>query len=383
MKPLSYHEDEVFDADDIYQLPGPTTPTAWPRDKPPLIVSTSAIVSSIDADQSCDKSLPVETSTKLKFAWCMEFASIILFIIGSILYLVCAVKDYQWSQTLLDLPEWLRGTDDDAAWVTYRLEEQYGNASSYSQGVSERSGGIRRMLMRLQFQREHEGSSYYHVNYEYNKHNELEDQQHRTLQTQTPEELYYDLDWADLPPEIQDAYEVLGYTETAWDEGQDVESDSFAWDELTPEMQEAALFIGYEEWIWCEWEEPVDTDIPTKRPTNEPSQGPIASPTVNPTTDPTLSLSPSTSPTIAPTTTSSKSPGLEPTVTSQPSITAFLLAPDGSTYARPSVTPTKGLTISPSYYPSSSSSFLPSISPSLVSWLIQICKMKRLWLMLF
>ena len=32
----------------------------------------------------------------------------------------------------------------------------------------------------------------------------------------TPEELYYDEYWKDLPKEVQDAYAVLGYNETGW-----------------------------------------------------------------------------------------------------------------------------------------------------------------------
>ena len=61
---------------------------------------------------------------------------------------------------------------------------------------------------------------------------------------------YYDEYWKDLPLEIQDAYGVLGYNETAWNGGIEPESSGLYWDEITPEQQEAALFIGYTSEMW-------------------------------------------------------------------------------------------------------------------------------------
>ena len=67
----------------------------------------------------------------------------------------------------------------------------------------------------------------------------------------TPEIVaYYDEYWKDLPLEIQDAYGVLGYNETAWNGGIEPESSGLYWDEITPEQQEAALFIGYTSEMW-------------------------------------------------------------------------------------------------------------------------------------
>ena len=67
----------------------------------------------------------------------------------------------------------------------------------------------------------------------------------------TPEILAnYDEYWKDLPEEIQDAYGVLGYNETAWNGGIEPESSGLYWDEVTPEQQEAALFIGYTSEMW-------------------------------------------------------------------------------------------------------------------------------------
>jgi hypothetical protein len=67
----------------------------------------------------------------------------------------------------------------------------------------------------------------------------------RTLYKQPPEDLYYDLNWVDIPFDIQSAYTVLGYNQNSWDNGIEVDADTVDWAELTPEQQEAALFIGY------------------------------------------------------------------------------------------------------------------------------------------
>ena len=67
----------------------------------------------------------------------------------------------------------------------------------------------------------------------------------------TPEELYYNLWWAELPPLIQEAYSKLLVTETSWDSGLSTEIDDYDWIDLSEEQREAALFIGYTEELWC------------------------------------------------------------------------------------------------------------------------------------
>ena len=59
----------------------------------------------------------------------MQFASAVLFVIGSVLYLVMAVKDFQWAHELQSLPMWLRTADDDISWMNYCLGERYFVAS--------------------------------------------------------------------------------------------------------------------------------------------------------------------------------------------------------------------------------------------------------------
>ena len=55
-----------------------------------------------------------------RYAKCLELSSILL---GSVLYLVCSIHDYEWSQELLELRE----AGDDEVWKRYHLEEQYGH----------------------------------------------------------------------------------------------------------------------------------------------------------------------------------------------------------------------------------------------------------------
>jgi len=67
---------------------------------------------------------------------------------------------------------------------------------------------------------------------------------------QTPEELYDDEDWVDLPQDIKDAYSTLGYNETIWNNELDSKIGSLDWTELTIEPRLAALFLGYTDDSW-------------------------------------------------------------------------------------------------------------------------------------
>lgn len=324
----------------------------------------------------------------------MEFASILLFVLGSVLYVLCAVDDYQWSQTLLELPEWLREVDDDGPWMKYRLEEQYGHVLEHR-----RIRGRRGLTMR-QRQQVWGTSTKRGYNHELFKYIE----RYSNSQAQTPEELYYHLDWVDLPPEIQDAYSVLGYNQNAWDKGLEVEADNTDWADLSPEQVNAALFIGYTEMLWCGLEDlEQSTREPTWLPSTMPTQRPISS-TKSPSIEPSrsavpsfapsniLSSSPSTSSqpteTMSPSSLPSTEPSLQPSISNQPTISFApsinqILAPLtplptmkfwllGVPYSPPSTKPSAAPSYhpaafnstSPSNYPSSSFSIEPSFSPS-------------------
>jgi hypothetical protein len=61
---------------------------------------------------------------------------------------------------------------------------------------------------------------------------------------------YEDCSWRKLPPHVQTAAKVLGYTKELWDEDGTPGSDEKDWDELTPEERKAAKILGYNRQTW-------------------------------------------------------------------------------------------------------------------------------------
>lgn len=83
------------------------------------------------------------------------------------------------------------------------------------------------------------------------------------------EEFYNDYDWDELPKErssdeedVKAAAKALGYNEDAWDDDEEVSTDSLAWANLTTTEQEAAAVMGYDECLWDReiLDETADTD---------------------------------------------------------------------------------------------------------------------------
>lgn len=247
---------------------------------------------------------------------CLQFLSVLLFVIGSVLYLVMAVEDLYWARRLQILPMWLRYVDDDLSWVNYNM---FGRNSAIP---SSSAGGVRRRLMReFWASMEEEDGEEEDLAQELHTSNVS---MNTTISTnsmelprtsralQTPSEMYYDEDWADLSQEVQDAYEILGYNEQLWDEGGVVFSDDYDWIELTPEMLEAAVLLGYTEEFWCrdELSGAWTCDI---WPSSTPSESPSGAPTLTPTTS-----APTSKPTFKPTTVSPTSRLTSKPVTKSP-----------------------------------------------------------------
>ena len=304
----------------------------------------------------------LSSSCTNRYAKCLELSSILLFVLGSVLYLVCSIHDYEWSQKLLELPEWLREADDDEVWMRYRLQEQYGHVLEIEM---RRVGGVRRALMReQQFWSDYNDGEIYS--------NQLtHTQQSRNLQELIPEVLYYHKDWSELPSEIQNAYTILGYNQSAWDDGLGVGVEALGWTDLLPEQQEAAIFIGYTETIWCGLDEPSlltsgsPTYVPSSIPTNDPSARPSANPSTSsqPTQTSIPSKIPSHRPSYRPSIsykpTNSLSPSNKPISTQPPTIKFWLLE---SPFYHPVTTEPSE---SPSYHPSNYPSSIPSNDVSL------------------
>ena len=72
--------------------------------------------------------------------------------------------------------------------------------------------------------------------------------------------------WDALPPEVREAFVVLGYTEEIWDADGDVPSQFLTWGELSAAQREAAETVGYD---GKEWDEEVFEDA------GGPATGPL------------------------------------------------------------------------------------------------------------
>ena len=237
----------------------------------------------------------------------LQIASNLFFVLGSVLYLVMAIEDLQWSQTLQDLPMEVRTADDDTVWVNYRLEERY-NASLLLQGdesveteedltneMDNNEDNAANSTRRLQLEQYLASTIASNTNHTEapvaettpptdsvttvapvetpppiatteapvetttdpvpNSNSSVataspSDASSSDGTTVTPAELYYDEWWADLPADIQTAYATLGYNETVWNEGLGVEVEELNWDQMTLEQQTAASLIGYSQEIW-------------------------------------------------------------------------------------------------------------------------------------
>lgn len=81
-----------------------------------------------------------------------------------------------------------------------------------------------------------------------------------TFYISSPEEIYGDSWWADLPKDIKRAFKVLGWDQVSWDTGINPPSENMSWDELTLAMQGAAGVIGYTQETW-DLEEDVSDSI--------------------------------------------------------------------------------------------------------------------------
>ena len=59
-----------------------------------------------------------------------------------------------------------------------------------------------------------------------------------------------DYGFSELPIEIQEAAEELGYDQKDWDDGKETKITKKKWNKLTADQQEAARRLGYDESTW-------------------------------------------------------------------------------------------------------------------------------------
>jgi hypothetical protein len=72
----------------------------------------------------------------------------------------------------------------------------------------------------------------------------------RTKVTEGTSVSYDDLDWDDLPVDVQEAAKILGYTSRMWDNDREPKLSDKDWKELTAAEQEAAEKLGYSQLEW-------------------------------------------------------------------------------------------------------------------------------------
>jgi hypothetical protein len=182
---------------------------------------------------------------------------------------------------------------------------------------------------------------------------------------------YQDHYWIELQEtEVAQYFEVFGWTELTWDEGDD---DPAAWEldwgEFTPAMEAAAKQLCYfQKEIWegddfRDWVLASSTSTPTASPTSMPSPLPTSSPSQKPTAAP--SAKPILSPTLIPTTSPTLIPTASPTSMSStlPS-SSQSQEPTAAPSAKPIISPDLTTTLIPTASPTSMSSPLPTSSPS-------------------
>ena len=63
---------------------------------------------------------------------------------------------------------------------------------------------------------------------------------------------YSDYDWVELPAQIKNAAEKLGYNKSTWDNDKDPKACDEYWKDLTGDQQAAAAALGYNEKTWNE-----------------------------------------------------------------------------------------------------------------------------------
>ncbi|KAL3810567.1 hypothetical protein ACHAXA_001180 [Cyclostephanos tholiformis] len=238
-----------------------------------------------DDDGESKGGIPSTTAAaarRVRNAKASHLVSILLFVVGSVLYLVLAVWDYRWARSVQGWPEdVLLDYEDDITYNNYRLKLLYYGSVA---GVAEAEGGgrSRRTLlgrMRGDWESISPWVNFFHPDFDFPSkptaavkvdHSNVEIKyvpsmykddnlafdvdsppNERKLVELTREVLaYYDEFWIDLPVEIQGAFGVLGYNETTWNNSIEPESSGLFWDDLTPEQRDAALFIRYTAEMW-------------------------------------------------------------------------------------------------------------------------------------
>jgi len=86
----------------------------------------------------------------------------------------------------------------------------------------------------------------------------------------TEHPVWYYHDWAEMPETIQEAAEVLGFTQETWDFDENKKIDSKRWSDLNRKEKDAARKVGWTRWSWNVEEFDASTLNPTSSGTTYP-----------------------------------------------------------------------------------------------------------------
>jgi hypothetical protein len=197
--------------------------------------------------------------------------SITNFVLGSALYLVLAVWDYQWAKMVQPWPEDILESfkNDDIVYNNYRLELlYYGTAEAVEE--SEVGGRAMRAIRtnRVRFPMlEREVGSARLASIDNLNGGILPDDMSPAVATEggAPQALderegslppppsssqVETLHWEDLTLGYKLGYVALGYNETLWDSGGSVPPDELTWEELSDAHRTVLIIMGFGQEVW-------------------------------------------------------------------------------------------------------------------------------------
>ena len=176
--------------------------------------------------------------------------SIALFALGSVLYLVLVVWDYQWAKMVQPWPrEILESYHDDIVYNNYRLKLLYYGTTEAVEESEVGGRAMRAMRMnRVSFPMikwEVEGVMRSETRAREGREDEREAYLPPPSSSQV-ETLY----WEDLTPGYKLGYFALGSNKTLWNSGGSVPADELTWEELSDAHRTVLIIMGLGQEVW-------------------------------------------------------------------------------------------------------------------------------------
>ncbi|CAB9502539.1 expressed unknown protein [Seminavis robusta] len=209
-----------------------------------------------------------DESTKFGSSRCaLGFAPKILFLIGSILFLILSVHDFKRVKDVgvraLPADSLLTIRNETKSELADEDVDPFFATDNVTEIKDERTGGAL-----ITSTGTHTWST------------ATEGTRRRKLQIN-----WYTQYWSALPDDVKESAKLLGYDKQKWDNSESVYTDHLHWHELTPEQQDAAaLVFGYTEDTWNAFVDRFLANLPTTTPSVIPAASPVAPPVQAPVT---------------------------------------------------------------------------------------------------